>query len=240
MLDRGLSAGPATLEQPVDFHAHWLSPDLLLSQTCGYPLRTSLAGRVQYVGTPRYRAPGCQGPLYSSAIVVRADDPASTLADLRGFRLAFNTADSQSGVNAIRAAVAPLATNGRFFGEVVASGAHRASLQAIQTQGADVAAVDAVTLALLARDQPDAVLDLRVLQFTPPTPGLPLITSAQTTAEDLGRLRSAWADACADPLLAEAAADLLLDGFDVLPETAYDFVSAMERDAASRGYPELR
>lgn len=42
-----------------------------------------------------------------SAIVVRADHPAETLAELRGSRWVVNEAASNSGMNLLRAAVAP-------------------------------------------------------------------------------------------------------------------------------------
>ena len=31
----------------------WLSPQLLLTQTCGYPLMTALRGKVRVLGRPR-------------------------------------------------------------------------------------------------------------------------------------------------------------------------------------------
>ena len=85
------------------------SPASILSQTCGYPYATRLRGRVRLVATPVYRAEGCDGARYRSVLLVRADDRAENLADLRGRRVALNADDSQSGHNALRAAVAPLA-----------------------------------------------------------------------------------------------------------------------------------
>src|SRR3990172_9299482 len=72
----------------------WLAPDLLFSQTCGYPLTHALAGRVAPIATPGYAAPGCHGPDYCSLIVVRADDPAAELAELRGRTCAINNPES--------------------------------------------------------------------------------------------------------------------------------------------------
>ena len=56
----------------------------LFGQTCGYPLTHALEGRVRVIATPAYDCPGCDGSDYSSLVVVRKDDPAQTLADLRG------------------------------------------------------------------------------------------------------------------------------------------------------------
>src|SRR5262250_173743 len=82
--------------------AHWLSPDLLFSQTCGYPLRHSIRDHVRLVATPCYAAPGCEGAEYCSLVVVRTNAAVRSIADLHGARVAVNDKDSQSGYNALR------------------------------------------------------------------------------------------------------------------------------------------
>ena len=239
MIREGLADVPSSLDEPADVHAHWLAPDLLLSQTCGYPLMTSLRGRVRYVGTPRYRAPGCEGASYTSVLVVRADEPETRLVRMAGRRVAFNAPDSHSGYNALRALVAPLARDGRFFDEGIETGAHRLSVAAVRDGRADLAAIDAVTFALLWRDHPDEVRSLRVLGSTERAPGLPLITAEGTEPADVARLRAAWVAACADPALADAREAMLLDGLEVLPPEAYDIIPALRDEAAAQGYPIL-
>lgn len=240
MRREGLADVPERLATPDPLRDHWLDPDLLLSQTCGYPLTTALAGRVRLVGTPCYGAEGCEGPTYRSLLVVRDDDPARALADLRGRRAAFNERGSQSGYNAPRALVAPLAEAGRFFGATVETGAHRRSLDFVRTGAADVAAVDCVTLALLRRDDPERVAGLRGLAWTAGgVPGLPLVTARDTSPDDLARLRAAFAAACTDPALAAPRAALLLTGFAVLPLDAYAACRAMEDAAGAANYPDL-
>lgn len=234
----GMADVPDALAAP-GFLEHWRDPALLLSQTCGYPLATVLAGAVRYVGTPCYAADGCEGPAYRSLVMVREDDPARAVADLRGRRAAFNEPGSQSGTNALRSLVAPLADAGRFFGSTVESGAHRRSLDLVRTGDADVAAVDCVTMALLRRDEPDRAAGLRVLARTPPVPGLPLVTAAATSDADLDRLRAGFAAACADPALAACRDALLLTGFAILPPGTYAVCRAMEEEAAALGYPVL-
>jgi ABC-type phosphate/phosphonate transport system substrate-binding protein len=235
----GLRDVPEDLTVPEDFEAHWLSPGLLLSQTCGYPLTHRLQGRVQLVGVPRYSAPGCEGSCYRSVVILREDDPTETVADLSGYRAAFNSTDSQSGYNALRALVAPHASEGRFFGSTVETGGHKASVDLVRRGRADVASIDCVTYALLAQETPAAVEGLRVFGFTQKAPSLPLITSAETAPADVERLRLAFAAACADPALAEARQRLLLGGFEPLAVEAYEVCNVMERDAIALGYPVL-
>jgi ABC-type phosphate/phosphonate transport system substrate-binding protein len=138
----GVDDLPDDLTVPADYETTWLDPYLLLSQTCGYPLRHRLERRVRYVGTPVYEVEGTDGPYYRSAIVVRADDPAEALVELRGRRAAYNGLSSQSGYNAFRDLVAPLARDGRFFANVIETGSHAASVRAVIADKADIAAID--------------------------------------------------------------------------------------------------
>ena len=57
---------------------------MFFSQACGYPLITSLAGKVSLLATPCYDAPGCEGPDYCSLVIVRGDAPWMSFEELRG------------------------------------------------------------------------------------------------------------------------------------------------------------
>ncbi len=218
---------PASLTRGPSPDALWTDSGLLLAQTCGYPLATALRGRVTVVATPCYRALGCQGASYRSAIVVRAAEPARTLAALRGRRCAVNDAASNSGMNLLRQAVAALPGRAPFFGEIVWTGAHAASIRAVAEGRADVAAIDCVTWAQLQRLRPNLTAGLRVLAWTAASPGLPLITGAGTDAPTLAALRQAIDEVAGDPALAAVRDALLLDGVAVFEPGAYDAVLAI-------------
>ncbi len=235
----GFPEVPYGLDRDGDYRAQWSDPELLLAQTCGYPLVTLLQGKVRYLATPCYDAPGCQGARYSSLLLVRADDPAKALADLRGRRGAYNRSYSQSGYNALRHAVAPLARGGRFFGECLETGGHGASLDALHDGRADLAAVDAVTVALLRRHRPAALEGLRSLGATAAAPGLPFITRGAASDQEVDRLRLALNDTFADPGLAEAREALLIAGLAVLDDADYAALTRMDAGAAALGYPAV-
>jgi ABC-type phosphate/phosphonate transport system substrate-binding protein len=232
----GIADVPEDLSVPEDYDAAWLDAGLLLAQTCGYPLVHSLHGKVQYLGTPVYDVEGTEGPYYRSALVVRADHPAETLAELRGQRAAFNSGHSQSGYNAFRDAVARFAEDGRFFSSAIPTGSHAASVQAIITDKADIAAIDAVSLALMDEKIRNAI---RVIGWTDKAPGLPLITSTATTHDDVNILRRNISYAFGDTFDSAARSYLKLSGFEVLPEGGYDSILAMEQRALDRSYPLL-
>ncbi len=233
----GIEDVPDALGRGRAFHDVWHDDDLLFSQTCGYPLMTSLKGRVSLVATPVYACPGAGGSDYCSLILVRDDDPAEDLPDLAGRRVAVNAADSQSGYSALRSSFAPLARAGRFFGEVLTSGGHAASLQMVAEGAADVCACDCVTYHLLARVRPAAVSRLRAIAQSPSAPSLPYVTRGGAGRECVMRLRAGLARAMADPDLAAAREALMITGVEVLPLKAYDRILEIEADAVGVGYP---
>lgn len=236
---QGFRDVPDRLIWPDALDAHWREPGLLLSQACGYPLVEGLGEAVQVVGAFHFAVEGCQGADYVSRIVVRADDPGEDVSAFRGRTAAYNGENSQSGYNAFRALVAPLAEQGRFFGRTVESGSHRRSLALVQSGEADIAAIDAVSFALIARADPSAIAGLRVLVDTAAAPGLPLITAKTTRAADLERLRAGIEQVIADPALARQRDALLVAGFSRLDFADYARCAAMKRDAVALGYPRL-
>ncbi len=235
----GIAEVPDELSARPHLPDHWLSPDLLFSQTCGFPLTHALRGRVKLVATPCYDAPGCAGASYCSLLIVPRDSAARSVADLRGKRAAFNTHDSQSGMNALRAVVAPAAIEGKFFAETIETGGHAASLDLVAAGGAEVAAIDCVSLALFSRYRRPALARVRELCRSPSAPSLPFITSGLATHDQLLKLREGLRAAMADPELAEARRALLLNDIMLLPDSAYQTIVEMEDAAARQGYPFL-
>jgi len=168
-----LGHGPDHLTRQGDVWDHWQSPDLILSQTCGYPYRARLHGHVALVGTPVLDLPDCPPGQYYSVFVVRADDPRETPGAFATARFAYNEALSQSGWAAPQTYAA---AHGFSFSAATQSGAHRASARAVAENRADIAALDALSWQMMARYDRFAA-SLRVLARTPPTPALPYITA---------------------------------------------------------------
>lgn len=235
----GISRVPDRLDRSLAVDALWGAPDLLLAQTCGYPLFGSFADRLRYVATPRYAAPGCVGADYCSWIVVQAGSKARSIDDLRGARCSISARISHSGFNALRGVIAPLATAGRFFGSVSVSGGHAESLAQLVRGEVDVAAVDCVTYALLGRWRPNVAAATRIVGRTLPAPGLPYATRIDASPEFVERLRTGLARAFADPAHRGLREALLIDGLEVLDPAAYRCMAVLETEARQRRYLEL-
>jgi ABC-type phosphate/phosphonate transport system substrate-binding protein len=202
--------------------------------------RGQLAAR-QSGGSSGARAAG--EPASGGAGAGAAGDPrggVAALADLRGRRCVVNELDSNSGMNLLRAAVAPLATDGRFFGSVAVSGSHLRSVEMVASGEADVASVDCVSFAHFQRLYPSVVGELRVLAWTASSRSLPFITARSADDATVRALRSALADVFDDDGLAPVREQLLLSGVDLAPTEGFDEVVALERAAVEAGYPTVR
>ncbi|MEL7464254.1 MAG: PhnD/SsuA/transferrin family substrate-binding protein [Pseudomonadota bacterium] len=201
-------AAPDALSRDADMWSVWRDPSLCLGQTCGLPFAAKLAGDVALLGAPVYDLADCPRGTYRSEVIVRADDPAPDLAALRGARFAFNMRESQSGWACFAAQIEDPAA---YFGELIQTGAHRASVRAVAGGAADAACIDAVAWRLAERHDADLTAGLRVIHRTAPTPGLPFIT-APRPEETLARMRLVIETAIETqpPLVRDA---LFLNGF---------------------------
>jgi len=232
----GLDEGLTRLS---DHMAHWRDPGMRLSQTCGYPFTFGLDRDWRLVATPVFAVEWCAGPNYRNLVLVRRDDAAVGLEDLKGRRVAFNSEDSHSGYNSIRWMIAPLAEKGRFFGASVQSGSHLASIKALAAGEVDCCSVDCVTFALIAEHGVVPTDGLRVLAEGPLVPGLPFITSRSTPDAAVQKMRSALMQAVAEPAMEELNKKLLIAGFADVPASAYEIIAEMDAEAAGKGYPVL-
>ncbi|MEM9238418.1 MAG: PhnD/SsuA/transferrin family substrate-binding protein [Pseudomonadota bacterium] len=168
-----LGQGPRELVRDGDVWRGWQDPDLLLSQTCGLPFRSRLKGKVALVGTPDFGLPGCGPGEYNSVFVARKDDPRNDLTDFEGAKFAVNEFGSQSGW---AAPIMYTRSQNVAFGGFLETGAHIASAEAVAEGRADIAALDGVSWRFLGAEG-TLSRKLKAIDITPPSPGLPYITS---------------------------------------------------------------
>lgn len=209
----GLPAPEALTRGEGAYWRAWESPDLVLSQTCGYPYRARLHGQVTLLATPDYGVQGCAPGHYCSVLVARREDPRDSLATFDGAALAFNEDLSQSGW------AGPMAfalAQGVALRPVLRSGGHILSARAVAEGRAEIAGIDAITWAMIRRHDAFAE-DLRVVARTTPTPGLPWIAARGADADRLFPILAAAVAA-----LPEAdRATLHLRGLVRIPAEAY-------------------
>ncbi|MCU1387680.1 MAG: phosphate transporter substrate-binding protein [Ilumatobacteraceae bacterium] len=197
---RGVDA-PAALRWDVDPHDTWLDPDLAVGMTCGWPLVTALRDQVRMVGTFAYDIPtaGPQPHMYRTVIIARDDVP---LTRLSSARTAVNSLDSLSGHISLLAAFGHGAA---WPGDIVFTGAHLLSIQAVRTGEAEVASIDGMTWAFQQRTAPETLTGLVEIGYGPFVPCLPVIVGAHATDIE----RDGWREAFVDVVRSRAVPDAL-------------------------------
>jgi ABC-type phosphate/phosphonate transport system substrate-binding protein len=216
-----------------------LEPEMLFSQTCGYPLETVFKGQAIRLGTPVYAAPGCAGPTHRAFFVVPEASPARRLGDLQDGVFLLNSPVSNSGMNLPRRALAEIAGGRPFFRRTVETGGHPASLDRMLDGEGDVASIDCVTYAFWRRYRPGAAERVRIIGETPPSPAIPFVTSAATPTATVDILRAALRTLVNDARYASVRAGLMIVGIEDVPDAAYRGLLDYEREAGELGYPTL-
>lgn len=237
--EAGLAA-PASLSRTDDYHAMLHDPDLLLGQACGYPIVTQLKSTVQIVATPIYGSSGCEGFEHCSFFIVNGKAEYQTLLDLRGSVCAVNGFDSNTGMNLLRAAIAPIAKANRFFRSIIVTGSHYKSLEAVAGGDADVAAIDCVSFAHFQRFGPQVTVRVSKIGQSLRTAAPPYITAKQTDPGVLRILKETLHEVAVAPDLESVRSALDIEGFAFETDSDYERLLHIEKDAAALGYSELR
>ena len=172
LYSRGIES-PKLLTEEGTGLAFWGSPKLFLSQTCGLPYRKYLHNKVNLVGTPDCGVKGCPPGYYCSYFIVRKNDKRNSLPQFNNSVFAYNEKNSQSG---FASAWNHLKSLGFWFQNIKITGSHLRSAHSLVNGDADIAAIDAVTWRFIKKYEAIAT-ELRILEATDPTPGLPYITS---------------------------------------------------------------
>lgn len=220
--------------------ADGIGSGVFFTQVCGYPLFKHDRDRVLMLSTPHYAMPGCVGSSHRAFFMVRADDPAERLDDLRGRRFGCNSLLSNSGMNLPRLSLARIAGGQSFFSSVVMTGAHIASLECLDEGSIDTCSIDNVTWGFFRKFRPGAAERFRILDETVSSPSLPFVTSVNTTEADAVALAEALYEIMTDPRSAHIRGALELAGLSVPDVIAYERLAEYEREAAELGFPEIK
>ena len=225
--DVGIANVPDELDHSRDAPTIWTDTALLFGQSCGYPLTHAFKDHIQAIATPCYVAAGCTGADYCSHIIARDGSPFNSISDVTDATIAVNNLQSQSGWIAPRAAAQRAFGRSNPFGDVHISGSHRKSIEAVRTGRADIAAIDAVTWALIGRYCGSEIAGLRCIGQTPNAPGLPYVTQRNMDPAIVNRLQEALLNAARDPALAPARRKLCIIDIAVLDPVEYQRVVIM-------------
>jgi phosphonate transport system substrate-binding protein len=209
---------------------------------CGYPYilaHDQPVPKVELVAAPVPKDPRYQHkPVYFSDLVVRKDSPFKTLQDLRGRTYVYNEETSNSGYNMPRSYLVKLGLTNGFFGKVLRSGSHEASIRMVAQGLADASFVDSLVLDYdRAKGFADATA-VHVIDSLGPAATVPFVvsTAAGMTAPLKARLLSMHEDPRGRAILDEG----FLERFAVVTDADYDGLRAMKKAAEDARFMEIK
>lgn len=217
-----------------------VEPAVSFTQVCGYPLFKHYRSQYRMLATPHYGMPGCVGSSHRAFFIVRANDPAQRLEDLRGHIFGCNSLSSNSGMNLPRLSLARIAGGKPFFSSVVMTGAHVTSLERLYEGSIDICSIDNVTWGFFKKFRPLDAARYRILDETVSSPSLPFVTSANVAESDAIALAETLYEIMKEPQLAHIRGALELTGLSVPDVAAYERLADYEREAIELGFPAIK
>jgi phosphonate transport system substrate-binding protein len=130
-------------------------------------------------------------PVYFCDVVVRNDAPIHAFSELEGGSWAYNDACSLSGYYSLLNKLAESGADESFFGNILCSGSHLNSIEAVLGGEADAAAIDSNVLRIRFREAPALRNKLRVIESWGPYPIQPVVVSSALHPDLKQRLRAA-------------------------------------------------
>jgi ABC-type phosphate/phosphonate transport system substrate-binding protein len=147
-----------------------------------HPSSVALVGVAPVFDDPRNEG----RPVYFSELVVADRCQATSLRELAGCRFGYNDLASQSGYRSLLDRLASLGLSERHLGELVLTGGHRRSLDALRDGTIDAAAIDSNTLLGLGGPPPGT----RVVETWGPFPVQPVVVAATLDDAAVATIRS--------------------------------------------------
>ncbi len=215
-----ITDAPAALDRELDLRESWHRPDLLLGQTCGWPLITELRDVVEVIGAFDVSVSFATAGRYRSVLV--ASKPwsiAAWRADPTAI-VAVNGLDSLSGWISLCHVWGGRPTS------LLMTGTHVESMRAVAEGRAQVASIDALSFEFLSEIEPMTAGRLHVVGHGPVVPTLPLVMAVDL-AHRRDEVRAALVAAVADPATARAREVLRIRGFVPLALEDYEPLAAL-------------
>ncbi|MBI2912934.1 MAG: phosphate/phosphite/phosphonate ABC transporter substrate-binding protein [Chloroflexi bacterium] len=207
--------------------------DVTFAFVCTNPY---LQGRDDF-GMELLAAPEVNGePTYYSYLVVRADAPFGSLADLRGRTFAFSDPLSNSGRLAPVYQLALLGeTPESFFGRSIFTYAHDNSIKAVAENLVDAAAVDSLVYDYWVKTGSDYTSKTKVIEKWGPYGINPAVVRPGLDPALKQRLQDVLLGMDGDGAGREILSALFIDRFTVPDDTIYNSVREMRATVASAG-----
>lgn len=210
---------PPRLTRSGDVHARWDDPECLVTHVCGLPYVAIHRHHLDVVGAFSLDINGATPDARYHSVLLSPHE--TTLPELisADTHAVANSANSLSGwISLLNATVG---STGTWPGEVTFTSGHYESVRHLARREADLACIDAWTLAFITQQEPELLGGLHTVGRGPLIP-TPAITARRTLGPDrIAELRAALGAAIADPILDTAKAALHITNFVALTVDDY-------------------
>jgi phosphonate transport system substrate-binding protein len=209
---------------------------------CGYPYILSHdqpVPKVELVAAPVPKDPRYQHkPVYFSDLIVRKDSPFKTLQDLRGRTYVYNEETSNSGYNMPRSHLVELGLTSGFFGKVIRSGSHEASIRMVAQGLADASYVDSLVLDYDRAKGFGEAAQVRVIESLGPAATVPFVVSTASMVK--APLKARLLAMHEHPRGREILDEAFLERFAEVTDADYDGLRAMKKAAEDARFLEIK
>jgi phosphonate transport system substrate-binding protein len=210
---------------------------------CGYPYilaHDQAVPKVELVAAPVPKDPRyLHRPVYFSDLIVRKESPFRTLRDLRGRTYVFNEETSNSGYNMPRSYLVKLGLTSGFFGTVLRSGSHEASIRMVAQGLADASFVDSLVLDYDRAKGVGEAAQVKVIESLGPVATVPFVVST-AALHTVGPLKASLLRMHLDPRGRQVLDEAFLERFAEVSDADYDGLRAMKRSAEDARFLEIK
>ena len=196
---------------------------------------------VEVIAAPVLEGERYEGkPVYFSDVIVAADAPFGSFADLRGTRWAYNEPQSHSGYGITRYTLVRMGETNGFFGEVIEAGFHQDSIRWVAEGKVDASAIDSQVLEVELRDHPELAGSIKVIESLGPSTIQP-VTVSKRLPEGLRREIQTALLEIGDHLEGREKLHLgLVSRFVPADDSTYADIKEMLEACKAAGFMELR
>jgi phosphonate transport system substrate-binding protein len=179
-------------------------------------------------------------PIYFSDVIVRADSPLRSFADLRGRSWSYNDPDSHSGYGITRYRLVQMGETGGFFGKVVEAGFHQESIRMVREGEVDASAIDSQVLAVAMRDDHSLARNVRVIDVLGPSTIQPVVAARALPDGLKSDLQAVMLTMHNDPAVRTELARGLVERFVPVTDATYDDIREMLAAAEAADFLTLK
>lgn len=192
---------------------------------CGQPY---VEGKKDF-GLELLVAPVVNGKMiYHSYIIVPKDSKAKKLTDLKGKTFAFTDPISNTGKLVPTYMLGKMSeTPEKFFGKVIYTGAHDASIYAVANGTVGGAAVDSLIFDYLAKRKPGLTGETKIIETSPPYGIPPVVVRPGLDPVLKSKLREAFLNANLDPKAKEILKNMDIERYSSIDDSAYSSIREM-------------